>query len=128
VFALTDETYALISSLDEEKRKDGRFMLLVSAFDQAYWVAGTALGALAGSFVPGRIEGLDFALTAMFIVLAVEQARKVRRPLPFIVSALATIGAKFLFGDRFTIIAGLAAAIVATAFAVRKEEHDAGHP
>ena len=124
VFALTDETYALISSVDDEKRKDGGFLLLVAAFDQFYWVAGTALGALAGSLIPYRIEGLGFALTAMFIVLGVEQALKLRKALPFIIAAAATIGAKLLAGDRLTIVVGLAAAIVLTIpFARRGGDH-----
>jgi 4-azaleucine resistance transporter AzlC len=114
VFALTDETYALISSVDDEKRKNGKFLLLVSAFDQFYWVAGTALGALAGSLIPYRIEGLGFALTAMFIVLGVEQALKLRKAFPFLIAAAATIGAKLLVGDRLTIVIGLAVAIVLT--------------
>jgi 4-azaleucine resistance transporter AzlC len=114
IFALTDETYALISSVDEEKRKDGSFLLLVSAFDQFYWVAGTALGALAGSLLPYRIDGLGFALTAMFIVLGVEQALKLRKAFPFLIAAATTIGAKLLVGDRLTIVVGLAAAIALT--------------
>ncbi|MCX7027694.1 MAG: AzlC family ABC transporter permease [Spirochaetes bacterium] len=114
VFALTDETYALISSVNNEKRKDGTFLLLVSAFDQLYWVAGTALGALAGSLIPYRVEGLSFALTAMFIVLGVEQALKLKKLFPFLIAAAATIAAKLLIGDRLTIVVGLAAAIVLT--------------
>jgi 4-azaleucine resistance transporter AzlC len=123
VFALTDETYALISSLDEGHRQDGRFMLLISAFDQAYWVIGTALGALIGSLFSERIQGLDFALTAMFIVLATEQYLKLKRPLPFLLSSIATLAARFLVGSRLTILVGLACAILLT-FVTQKREAD----
>ncbi|MFZ3110437.1 MAG: AzlC family ABC transporter permease [Rectinemataceae bacterium] len=107
VFALTDETYALLSSSREEDKADGRFLLMVSGFDQLYWVIGTAIGALAGSLTPYRIEGLDFALTAMFLVLAVEQVLTLKRALPFLIAALSTVAAKLLVGDRGTIIVGI---------------------
>lgn len=125
VFALTDETYALIGSADPARRRDGPFLLFVSALDQLYWVIGTALGALVGSLIPYKVEGLGFALTAMFIVLGVEQALKLRRALPFVVAAAATVAAKLLLGDRLTIIVGLAAAIVLTLPLARKGDADA---
>jgi len=127
VFALTDETYALLSSQDEAARQDGHFMLAVSALNQIYWVAGTALGALAGSLIPYRIDGLNFALTAMFLVLAVEQALKLRKVLPFILAGTSTIAAKFLVGDRGTIIAGLCAATLVLALTARKDRENAEH-
>lgn len=127
VFALTDETYALLSSLNESDRQDGHFMLAISALNQFYWVAGTALGALAGSLIPYRIDGLNFALTAMFLVLAVEQALKLRKVLPFFLAAASTVAAKLLVGDRGTIIAGLCAATFALALTTRKDRHNAHH-
>lgn len=125
VFALTDETYALLSSLNESDREDGHFMLAISALNQFYWVTGTALGALAGSLIPYRIDGLNFALTAMFLVLAVEQALKLKKVLPFLLAAVSTVAAKLLVGDRGTIIAGLCAAIVVLALTGRKDEKNA---
>ena len=119
IFALTDETYALLSSASEEDREDGSFLLMVSGFNQLYWVAGTALGSLAGALIPYKIEGLNFALTAMFLVLAVEQALKLRQARPFILAGLSTIAAKLIVGDRATIIVGLLVATIAL-FAGRK--------
>ena len=127
VFALTDETYALLSSQNESERLDGHFMLAVSALNQSYWVAGTALGSLAGSLIPYRIDGLNFALTAMFLVLAVEQALKLRKVLPFFLAAVSTVAAKLLVGDRGTIIAGLCAATFVLALTNGKDRHDAHH-
>jgi len=125
VFALTDETYALLSSASEKDRADGGFLLLVSGFNQLYWVLGTAIGALAGALIPYKIEGLNFALTAMFIVLAVEQALKLKKALPFLMAGLSTIAAKFLVGDRGTIIVGLLMATIILAAGDRKGVSDA---
>ena len=125
VFALTDETYALLSSASEKDRADGGFLLMVSGFNQLYWVLGTAIGALAGALIPYKIEGLNFALTAMFIVLAVEKALKLRKALPFLVAGLSTIAAKFLVGDRGTIIVGLLMATIILVAGDRKGVSDA---
>jgi 4-azaleucine resistance transporter AzlC len=127
VFSLTDETYALLSSLSEADRADGHLMLAISALNQSYWVAGTALGALAGSLIPYRIDGLNFALTAMFLVLAVEQALKLKKTLPFLLAACCTVAAKLLVGDRGTIIVGLCAATLILALSGRKDREHAEH-
>lgn len=125
VFALTDETYALLSSASEEDRNDGHFLLLVSALNQLYWVVGTALGALTGALIPYKIEGLNFALTAMFLVLAVEQALKLKKPLPFLLAGISTLAAKFLVGDRGTIVVGILIAAIALALGGKKGDLDA---
>lgn len=115
VFALTDETYALLTSVSEEDRADGRFMLFVSALDQSYWVAGTLLGAVAGSLIPFKLDGLEFALTALFIVLAIEQALRVRDSRPFLVAGACTVAASALVGPRGSIVTAMVAAVALTA-------------
>ena len=127
VFALTDETYALLSSADDEERANGGFLLMVSGFNQLYWVAGTALGSLAGALVPYKIDGLNFALTAMFLVLAVEQVLKLKKARPFLLAGLSTIAAKFIVGDRATIIVGLLVATIALLASRKSGGLDAEH-
>lgn len=122
IFALTDETYALLSSAREEDKTKGSFLLGVSALNQAYWVGGTALGALAGSFLPYKIEGLSFALTAMFLAITTEQAMKLKKPGPFLIAGCSTIAARLLLGERWTILAGLIASSLILAFSGRREE------
>jgi 4-azaleucine resistance transporter AzlC len=118
VFALTDETFALLSSLPEDESAGiaaedrAAFMFAVSALDQAYWVAGSMIGATLGSFLPFKLEGLDFALTALFIVLMVEQALRVRRAAPFAISAVAALLSSFLIPERAALLVAIAAALV----------------
>jgi 4-azaleucine resistance transporter AzlC len=120
IFSLTDETFALLSSMppgeDEGlpppgKERD-RFMLYVSALDQGYWVTGTIIGALAGSLIPFDMEGIGFALTALFIVLMIEQVCRIKKPGIFIVSALAALLAVFLLPERITLLAGMVMALL----------------
>ena len=68
VFALTDETYSLVCNKDD---KD--YYLAVSLLDHIYWISGTIIGSLVSSFVSFNTEGLDFVLTALFIVIFIEQ-------------------------------------------------------
>lgn len=75
VYALTDEAYALCAA---RPGLSGRRILAIQAFCQAYWVAGGLTGALAGAALPGTLHGLDFALTALFVVLAIDGYRATR--------------------------------------------------
>lgn len=74
IFSLTDETYSLLVS---EKAPEGcdekMYFFFISFFDQCYWVIGSLLGALIGSMLTINTAGLDFAMTALFIVIVLEQ-------------------------------------------------------
>ena len=51
----------------------GRFYLLIALLNQCYWIAGSVIGATAGELIPFDSTGIDFAMTALFIVIFVEQ-------------------------------------------------------
>ena len=77
IFSLCDETFSLVSTLEPPEgvaRKD--FYFWISLLDYLYWITGTALGGLLGSFLTFDTTGLDFALTALFVVLFLEQWKK----------------------------------------------------
>lgn len=73
IFALTDETWSVLVALPPERRVTS--MTLLAALNQFWWVLGTAIGAVLGSQLQLELAGLDFALAALFAVLAVEQWR-----------------------------------------------------
>ena len=100
IFSLTDETFSLVSTLeplDGATRRD--FYFWISLLDYLYWQMGSVLGALIGGLLPFDTTGLDFALTALFIVLVLEQWRKrENRPVALIglgctAASLAVVGA-----------------------------------
>jgi 4-azaleucine resistance transporter AzlC len=73
-YALTDEAYA-VTSADPDSWSSRRILLVQFIF-QIAWVSGATIGALAGSALPiERVQGLDFALTALFVVLAIDAYR-----------------------------------------------------
>lgn len=105
IFALPDETYAILSSGEVPQGVEPRdYYLAVSFLNQIYWVVGTILGGILGSALPINTQGADFAMTALFLVIALGQwEEKKNRP-----SALLGLGVALLslllFGpDRFLI-------------------------
>ncbi|MFE7211995.1 AzlC family ABC transporter permease [Streptomyces sp. NPDC001698] len=86
-FALTDEAYAL-STGEEARSWSGARIVWLQVFMQLYWVGGATAGALLGSVVPDSVTGLDFAMTALFAVLALDAVRERCGDLPTPVLAL----------------------------------------
>lgn len=106
IFALTDETYSLVS---REPRPDQGYCFLVSLLDQIYWVAGSVLGSLAGSLLPLELEGIEFVLTALFVTIFVEQWLSTRDHRPAILGVAATALCLLVFGKDIFLIPSMAA-------------------
>lgn len=85
-FALTDEAYAASTS-ESARSWTGRRIVWLQVLCQVYWAGGATAGALVGTVLPFELAGLDFALTALFVVLAVDAFRE-RRDIPTPVLAL----------------------------------------
>lgn len=105
IFGLTDETYALLTATrvpPDVPAPD--FYFAVTLLDQCYWVAGSILGGLVGALIPFSTEGVDFAMTALFVVLLVEQVKKAANRLPAAIGLGCSLAALLLLGaDRFLI-------------------------
>ena len=104
VFSLTDETYSLQISpepipagLDEK-----RVRFFMSLLDQVYWVLGSTAGAALGQLLPFDMTGIDFAMTALFVVIFVDQWRAASSHLPAIVGVACALVFLLLLGaDSF---------------------------
>ena len=105
IFALTDETYSLVSRAQcpQGISKHG-YCFLVSLFNHAYWVCGSVLGSLAGSLIPINYEGIDFVLTALFVTIFVEQWLSTADHLPALIGVCATAVSLMLFGQDVFLI------------------------
>lgn len=74
IFSLTDETYSLlVGSKVPEDCDEKYYLFFISFFDQCYWVLGSLIGSLIGSLLTINTTGLDFAMTALFVVIVLEQ-------------------------------------------------------
>ena len=115
IFALTDETYSLVcqDSLPVPQESRRAYYLLVSLFDHLWWVLGTLLGALAGTVLTISTEGVDFALTALFVTVLVEQWLTAEDRVPAMVGGAASLVCLVIFGSKdFLIPAMLVIALV----------------
>lgn len=71
-YAITDETYAIVSALPRGTNPSGTRLLTIQVLLQCMWVGGGIIGALGGQVIPEGLKGLEFALVALFIVLAMD--------------------------------------------------------
>lgn len=94
IFALTDETYSLVCNTEGSHR----YCFLVSLLNQIWWVTGSVLGSLLGGILPFSTEGIDFALTALFVTVFVEQWKSTKDHLPSIIGVVASVLCLLLFG------------------------------
>lgn len=125
-FALTDEAYALATA-PAAQGWSGKRIVWLQVLLQCYWVTGAVIGALFGALVPFRLDGLDFALTALFVVLALD-AYRVRRsvPVPAMAMVCALVSAVLFPDQMLPVSLGLfTAALLVTRIAVRKKNSDA---
>ena len=113
VFALTDETYALVVNGAPEGTDEHLYYFLLSLFDHCYWVAGSVFGALIGAALTFDTSGIDFAMTALFVTIFTEQLLAAEDYFPAVTGVFATVLSLVLFGpDAFLIPAMLLISVV----------------
>ncbi len=105
IFALTDETYSLVTqNQPPEGMTRHQYCFTVSLLDHIYWIIGCVLGNLAGSLIPISFEGVEFVLTALFVTMFVEQWLSNKNHLPAIIGVVSTVLCLALFGSEIFLI------------------------
>ena len=125
IFALTDETYSLVCQDDHPTKEERhRYAVWVSVMDQIWWVSGSMIGSLLGEIIPFDVTGIDFALTALFLTVFIEQWLSTKDHVSAIIGVAASVLCVILFGgDNFLIPAMLSILIALTILRhVRKED------
>ena len=108
IFSLTDETYSLLCSLKvPEGIDEKKAMFLIALFDQLYWVTGSVLGAALGQVLPFDMTDIDFAMTALFVTIFVDQWREAKSHLPAIVGLCSAAVCLLIFGGSNFILPSL---------------------
>ncbi len=108
IFALTDETFVVNYHLNLSNDVDHQYVYtLVSLLDYFYWVLGAWLGGVLGSAFSIQIEGLDFTMTALFLVLALEQILKEKNHLSTLSGLIITVGCLILVGKTYFLLVTL---------------------
>lgn len=113
VFSLTDETYSLLCSVQKPEdftdKEWNLAFLFISLFDHLYWVAGSVTGALMGEILPFDTSGIDFAMSALFIVICINQWQETDHHLPAKTGFFCGILCLALFGPSGFILPALIA-------------------
>lgn len=109
IHALTDETYSLLAA---KKDIDQTFSFFLSFFNHLYWVTGVTLGVAVGYCVAFKVRGLEFCLTALFVVLAVEQFFHIKRWFPFAFALIAVFIAQYCFPSQMLMVSMLLVTIM----------------
>lgn len=99
IFSLTDETYALLAGVHAPDEVDEKaFYFSIALLDHLYWIAGSVIGAVAGALITINTEGIDFAMTALFLVIAVEQWQSAEDHAPVFLGAAGTLACLLIVG------------------------------
>lgn len=124
-FALSDETYAILAgALPPAQVDPADYYFAVSLLDQCYWVAGSLIGATVGQLITFDTTGVDFAMTALFAVLAVEQWKSARRHAPALFGVCCGVVCLLIFGPDLFLIPALAAIVALLLLFRRRLEED----
>lgn len=118
IFGMVDETFSINYMVDVPNGVDkGWFMFFVTLLDHCYWIIGSTMGGLFGSIIPFSTEGIDFVMTAMFVVIFMEQWFKEKNHTSALFGLGLSMLSLILFGaDGFIIPAMLAILVLLTLF------------
>ena len=118
IFSLTDETYSLHCSLLPPPDVDENlFRFYIALLNHFYWISGCTFGALLGSFIPFSTKGIDFVMTALFVVIFIEQWEKSKNHTSALCGVLITFFCLLIFGTQIFLIPALAGIMILLLFA-----------
>lgn len=103
LFALTDETFSVMTSLPNESRQ--ALILPISLFNQSWWVLASTIGVMIGSTLSDLIPHLDFALVCLFAILAYEQFQSIKRYFPIAIAVIALAVASLFTSNWLLLVA-----------------------
>ena len=99
IFSLTDETFSLLCSTNvPEGIEKKRFYFLIAILDHFYWIAGSAIGGMLGSAFSINTEGIDFVMTALFVVIFMDQWKSNKEHLPAVTGICGSLLCLIIFG------------------------------
>ena len=116
IFALTDETFSIVCN---KKVEDEDYYFFLSLLDHTYWITGSLIGNVLGDILPFNYTGIDFSMTALFIVIVISQWENSKDNLPVILSFVISVICLVIFGSDDFLIPSMVG-IVVSLFVLRK--------
>ncbi len=113
IYALCDETFSIVCSVEAPDGVDRSwFYFFISFFNNSYWIIGTIIGAFSGGLLPFDLTGVEFAMTALFLVIFVNRWEAETHHISSLCGLGVSVLCLILFGpDRF-IVAAMAGMLV----------------
>ncbi len=121
IFALTDETFSIACNADTEGIDEDSYYFYLSLFNHLYWISGTLIGAILGDILPIDFSGIDFSMTALFIVIVLNQWENHENHLIVIMSFIISVICIVIFGSKDFLIPAMIG-IVIMLMVMRKKE------
>lgn len=104
-YALCDETYAMLSRNETPEGVNlSAYRLLVTMFDQGSWLLGSFLGGWIGTLLNFDSTGIDFAMTALFVTVFIDQWKSAENHIPAVLGVAATLACRLIFGRELFLI------------------------
>ncbi|MBS4960536.1 MAG: AzlC family ABC transporter permease [Clostridiales bacterium] len=123
IFALTDETFSVLCGIKVPKNlREETVICYLSFLNHSYWILGTALGSLLGSSLPVDMTGIDFSMTALFLIIFLEQWKEAKSHLPALTGIVCAAGSLIIFGPDQFLLPALLVTVSILLFAGRKKE------
>ena len=100
IHTMTDETYAVNCTLDLPKKEKEDTMFLVALFSRCYWMIGSVIGGILGQIIPFDLTGIDFCMTALFLIIFIDQWEKAKKHSPALTGLGIGILCLLIFGEN----------------------------
>ena len=114
IFGMCDESFSINYSSDIPEDVDkGWFMFFITLLNQFYWVTGATLGGIFGGFIKFDTTGLDFAMTALFVVIFLEQWLKEKNHINAVLGIVLAVICLVIFGPENFIIPSMISILTA---------------
>ena len=127
IFGMCDESFSINCTAEPPKGVDrGWFYLWVTLLNWSYWILGATLGAQLGAALPFDTAGLDFVMTAMFVVIFLENWLKEKQHISSLIGMICTVGCLLLFGAEGFMLPAMILILLALAAARRPIEKAEG--
>ncbi len=100
IHTMTDETYAVNCTLDLPQKEKEDTMFLVALFSRCYWMFGAVLGGILGQIIPFDLTGIDFCMTALFLIIFIDQWEKAKKHTPALTGLGIGVICLLIFGEN----------------------------
>lgn len=122
IFGLTDETFSVNCAIEPPTDVDrGWFYFFITLLNQSYWVTGATLGGIFGSLISFSTEGLDFVMTALFVVILVDHLLKNKDRRSAVFGMLISVASLLIFGADGFMLPAMACILIALLGVSKKE-------